>query len=273
MTNVTFEGFNTRKFRVGLPVAIGIVLVLAMSLVATIAQPTAYHAFHDSRSFAGIPNFLNVISNLAFLYVGMAGMYWMVRNAEKFSAQLRLCYHVMFAGVFLTAFGSSYYHWSPDNNTLLLDRLPIALTAVSLIAAFLVERLNLGLVAGRALLAGLNAYAIASVLYWHAVDDLRFYLVVQIFPFLVIPALLYFAPARYTRSKDWMVALGIYVVAKGIELQDVQIGEALVIVSGHPLKHLIAALAIYWIYRMLRLRTWVELEDCHSAASRSANSP
>jgi hypothetical protein len=33
------------------------------------------------------------------------------------------------SGIFLTGFGSSYYHWSPNDGTLFWDRLPMALVA------------------------------------------------------------------------------------------------------------------------------------------------
>ncbi|MHB8728564.1 MAG: hypothetical protein ACYC9K_05940 [Sulfuricaulis sp.] len=36
-----------------------------------IAQDTAYHDFADRRSLLGVPNFLNVTTNLAFLAMGI----------------------------------------------------------------------------------------------------------------------------------------------------------------------------------------------------------
>jgi hypothetical protein len=33
----------------------------------------------------------------------------------------------LFLGIFLTGFGSSYYHWNPNDDTLFWDRLPMTL--------------------------------------------------------------------------------------------------------------------------------------------------
>ncbi len=37
-------------------------------------QAAGYHEFADTRIFLGIPNFLNVISNIPFLLVGILGL-------------------------------------------------------------------------------------------------------------------------------------------------------------------------------------------------------
>ena len=61
----------------------GIVIVV-LSLVATIAmflmvepikQNPDYHAFSDIHTILSIPNFLNVLSNIPFLLVGLLGLY------------------------------------------------------------------------------------------------------------------------------------------------------------------------------------------------------
>ncbi len=50
--------------------ALAVAVVLAMAFVKPIAQPPEYHAFKDARAVLGIPNFLNVVSNLPFLIIG-----------------------------------------------------------------------------------------------------------------------------------------------------------------------------------------------------------
>ena len=40
-------------------------------------------------------------------------------------------------GVLLTGFGSGYYHWSPSNETLVWDRLPMTLTFLPMTALLL----------------------------------------------------------------------------------------------------------------------------------------
>jgi hypothetical protein len=68
--------------------------------------------------------------------------------------------------------------------------------------------------------------------------------------------LIYLFPARYTCAGAVFVALGWYLLAKGLEVGVVDHGvyAAGGLVSGHTLKHLAAALGAYWIFRMARDR-------------------
>ena len=74
-------------------------------------------------------------------------------------------------------------------------------------------------------------------------------------PLLCIPVLLVLYPGHYTHRAHLALALGAYVLAKGAEHFDRAIfavtGEA---VSGHTLKHLLAALAIAALLDMLARR-------------------
>ena len=101
------------------------VSLLALLLVPPIPQSQIYHGFADQRMLFGIPNFWNVASNLPFVFIGAAGL-WHVRL--HFSAR------IFFLGVFLTGFSSSYYHWSPDDNGLFWDRLPMSIAFMAILA-------------------------------------------------------------------------------------------------------------------------------------------
>jgi hypothetical protein len=63
------------------------------------------------------------------------------------------------------------------------------------------------------------------------------------------------------------VATGIYLLAKVAEMLDRRIYTLTGWISGHTLKHLIAALAVFWVLRMLRKRTPVV------SVARVASSP
>ncbi len=235
--------------RTWLLVALTAAVALAMALIKPIPQPLAYHAFHDARGFLGIPNFLNVVSNLPFLIIGMMGLAWLRSTAATaLDPELRAPYALVFAALALTAAGSAYYHWAPDNHTLIWDRLPIAVSFMALFAAILAERVTLK--AGR-LLVPLALLGAASVGYWHLTDDLRPYLLAQFLPVLMIPIILWLYPARYSHGRDFLISIGFYAAAKLAEFLDGQIYGVLGSVSGHTLKHLIAAGGTYWIYRML----------------------
>ena len=227
-------------------------ILLATSLVKGIPQPLAYHGFHDGRSFLGIPNFLNVVSNLPFLVIGLMGLGWLRAKPGPLGPELRAPYTIVFAGLALTAFGSAYYHWAPDNQTLVWDRLPIAVSFMALFAAVLAERVT---PKAASTLWPLALFGAATVGYWHVVDDLRPYLVAQFLPVLPMPLILWLYPAKYSRGQDFLISIGFYVAAKVLEFQDGQIyaglGQTL---SGHTLKHLAAAGGAGWIYRMLVLR-------------------
>jgi hypothetical protein len=89
---------------------------------APFGQVLSYHDFADKRAFLGIPNFLDVMTNIPYLLVGLAGIKY-TRESESLS--FRPAWLTMFVGVALVSAGSGYYHWNPNNDTLVWDRLPM----------------------------------------------------------------------------------------------------------------------------------------------------
>ena len=243
--------------------ALGVAAIAALLCLPPLPQSPSYHQFADDRTLFGVPNFLNVVSNIPFLLVGVCGLWYALhRQAEVGGPFLdpgeRWPFVLFFAGVGLTAFGSAYYHLELNNDRLMWDRLPMTMAFMSLFAAVLGERIDVRL--GIRLLLPLVALGIGSVWYWHATEqhgrgDLRPYYFVQFYPMLALPLLLLLLPPRYTRTVDLFVALGWYVLAKVCEHPgDQPIYELGHVVSGHTLKHLAAAAAAYWILRMLQQR-------------------
>jgi hypothetical protein len=227
-----------------------------------IAQPQSYHQFADRRSFLGIPNFGDVVSNLPFAVIGIWGLVFLLRSRFSKSARIFLDerelwpYLFAFAGLLLTAFGSSYYHLAPDNQRLVWDRLPMTITFMSVVSAVIAERISVRL--GIWLLPLLLVVGSASVLQWYwsetkGAGDMRFCAAVQAYSALVI-LLSFFFPRRYTRSTDFGLVVGFYALAKALEFFDKPVFAALHVVSGHTLKHLAAAAAGYCILRMLQKR-------------------
>jgi uncharacterized membrane protein YhaH (DUF805 family) len=227
-------------------------LIVAGSLIALLSWPvirqdTGYHGLADRRTFLGVPNVGDVASNLAFLLVGIAGLVLCVRRRIDGA---RGAWIVFFAGIALVAVGSAYYHWAPRDGTLVWDRLPMTIALMGLFVALLAE--HLGLVWERRLLVPAVLVGLASVVYWAHSGDLRPYVWVQGIPLLAIPvvAILF----RGGLGGTWYLLAGLvcYVIAKVCELYDQRIfsltGEA---ISGHTLKHLLAALACFAVYLML----------------------
>jgi hypothetical protein len=97
------------------------------------------------------------------------------------------------------------------------------------------------------------------VLYWrwtelYATENLWPYVAVQFYSAAAIVLIVVLFPSRYTRGSNVPGAIGIYALAKIAEALDQEIYALGNIVSGHTLKHVTAAIAIYWILRMLQKR-------------------
>src|SRR5262249_34145047 len=245
--------------------AIG-VTALAILFVAAGPMPQAqsYHRFKDDRMLLGVPNALNVLSNVPFLLVGAWGLWYLLIGSGSRPGQAwlepaeRWAFVLMFLGVFLTGFGSTYYHLQPDNDRLVLGPPPIGLGVIGLIVAMVAERISVRLAGW--LLVPLAAIGVGSVLQWHWTEqhdrgDMRLYVFVQgyaLFFVLVTPLLF---PPRYTRTADWYIGIGWYALAKICESLDGRIYAGTGgLISGHTLKHLLGAVSTYWLLRMLILR-------------------
>ncbi len=249
---------TTPAFRVALMAAISAAAAGAVFLLPPIPQDPSYHNFADQRRLAGIANALDVLSNIPFALVGGMGLLF-VCNARKALAghRERLPYAAFFLGVLLTGAGSAFYHLAPDSGRLVWDRLPMALAFTALLAAVLTERVSLR--AGPWLLAPLALLGMGSVAYWHWTEllgrgDLRPYILVQYYSLLALAMTLVLFPPRYSRAPGFAVALFLYGLAKVFELLDAPIYNLAGLASGHTLKHLTAAAAVYVLLHMLQHR-------------------
>lgn len=215
----------------------------ALLLLPPIRQDQSYHKLADVRTLLGIPNVWNVTSNLPFIVVGAVGL---ARHRETAA---NIC---IFVGIVLTGFGSSYYHWSPNDDTLFWDRLPMALVFMAILAGAIEERVNAK--AGAVLLWPLLAIGVFSLLLWRWSGDLRLYGWVQFFPCLAVPLMFLLFPPKYTGTYYWIVAVALYALAKVLEHFDGAIYSIGHFVSGHTLKHLAAAAACFAILRHFQVR-------------------
>jgi hypothetical protein len=210
-------------------------------LVPPIPQDQSYHQFADQRTLLSVPNSWNVVSNFPFIVVGAAGL-------SRFHRHSATC--VLFLGIFLTGFGSSYYHWNPNNDTLFWDRLPMTLCFMAMLAVVVEERVSAK--AGPILLWPLLAIGLCSLLLWRQTDDLRLYVWVQFFPVLALPLMFLLFQPKYTGTSYWLIAAALYALAKLLEFYDNAVYS--VGLSGHTLKHLAAAAACFVILRYFQTR-------------------
>jgi hypothetical protein len=234
-------------------------------LLPPIAQPQEYHDFADRRACPGLPNLLpnclDTASNALFVLAGALGLRFLsgVAGRRAFrDPREALPYKLFFFFVILIGFASGYYHLAPDNAGLAWDRAAIALAFMAWFAAILCERVGLG--SGLILLPLLLAAGVGSVVYWYWSEtmgrgDLRPYGLMQLAPMLLIPLLLRLYPPRYSGGRDILIVIALYLLALLFDLSDRPVfalsGGFL---SGHTLKHAIAALAALWVVRALRRR-------------------
>ncbi len=227
------------------------IVLLCGVLLATnpILQKTSYHLLMDSRTWLLIPNFADVISNLPFAIIGIVGLIYCLRNIKDTSISWR----VFFIGLMLVALGSSYYHWNPNNQTLVWDRLPMTICFMSLFVALVHDNISIQL--EKRLLPASLLLGASSVIYWHYTGDLRFYAFIQFGTLAAIPLILFLYKSHYTHRHYLLYGLLFYILAKILELNDSRVFELSTrLISGHTAKHLSAAAATYCIYLMLKKR-------------------
>ncbi|PPD89861.1 hypothetical protein GOBAR_DD13208 [Gossypium barbadense] len=236
--------------------------VVLMIVTPAIPQSQEYHNFADQREFFGIPNTLNVISNFPFLVIGVIGLVLcFYKNYFKFSLQGELWgWTCFFIGVAAVGVGSSYYHLDPNDARLVWDRLPMTIAFTSIMAIFIIERIDeqkgtISIIP--LLLAGvLGCVFPYDGSFNRFFDDLRPYAVVQFVPCIVIPLMAILLPPMYTHSTYWLWAAAFYLLAKVEEAEDKVIYKwTHHIVSGHTLKHLCAAMVPVFLTLMLAKRT------------------
>lgn len=227
-----------------------IISFVSLFFIAPIPQNLNYHSFADSRDLFGINNFFDVFSNLPFFIVGLLGLFyiyknWGIRNSWSWS--------ILFYSVLLVAFGSSYYHLSPENKSLTWDRLPMAVGFMALFVIVLTDYVNSKL--EKWLLVPMCLVGIASVVYWHLTDDLRMYAWVQFVSLALILIIIFTYKPSQLKTKYLAYAFVFYILSKITEHFDRLIFESLgYTVSGHTIKHLLAAVATYCFYLLLKRR-------------------
>jgi hypothetical protein len=211
-------------------------------------QDPGYHHFADARTLLGVPNALNVLTNLAFLFV--AAMAFRARPRLAPGDEL-LPVRIFALGLVLTSIGSAIYHAFPSDRTLVLDRAGMVVAFMALIAIAIGDYAG---AAVRSTLAIAELAGIASIVIWMAANDLRLYGVAQFFPPLLLIALPLFFRSRYTRGSLLAGVFVFYAIAKLCETYDRLLFDAMgQTISGHSLKHLAAAAAagfiVLWIAR------------------------
>ena len=235
-----------------------IALIITFIFVEPLPQDPEYHKFADSRAYWEIPNTFDVLSNIALAVVGFLGIIAALKKLRNREFNVSIFqYLIFFSGVFLTGFGSLYYHLSPTNQTLIWDRLPITILSIGFFCSVVSEMVNPK--ASLVLVGPLLLIGIGSVYYWHYTEslgrgDLRLYGIIQFLPLVLIVLIfvMYKFPQNYMPYITGVLIL--YAFSRLAEVLDHQIYNSLQFISGHTLKHLFAAAASCFILIMLRQR-------------------
>ena len=213
--------------------------------------------FADRRSWHGLPNAMDVLSNLPFATIGIWGLWRLFRldrargaaphaapaaSAAKQPDNARDCARMFFAGLILTAAGSAFYHLHPDPLRLAADRAGMAVAFAGIVGVSVCDRVSSR--AGRpaawfTLTGGWLAVAVS-----HETGNVLPRGLVQFGGMAVLLTLALAKPVGCGMGfkPGWVIVL--YGLAKLFELSDHAVFEAThELVSGHTLKHLAAALA------------------------------
>ena len=152
--------------------AISVFIIMAL-FYGPISQPQEYHDFADDRELLGVPNALDVMSNLAIIYPGLVGLAFV--NESRKNSQVsedEVSIHItMFSGMILTFAGSVWFHLDPNDSTMLWDRLGMSVVIGSCISLLIHDMWDRNL-ASKIHLPIVIA-SVVSVLWWPVFDDLR----------------------------------------------------------------------------------------------------
>lgn len=221
--------------------AIALILVVG-ALMPAIAQDPGYHGFADQRQWLGVPHAADVLSNSAFLLVGVVGMVRLAsRRRPRFKPAAEAGMWCIAVGLVCTAIGSAWYHRDPTDSTLFWDRLPMTLVFAGVLGTAIAQRV--GNDVGRLSLALLVPLGIASVVYWKMTGNLSLYVALQLGGIGGL-LLLILLTRKGDDSVPWVWVVAWYVLAKVAESVDQAIWDVTDgVIAGHTLKHLLAAAA------------------------------
>lgn len=217
--------------------------LIGLALLGPTLVVRAGHGFADHRVLWGLPCAMDVLSNAPFAIAGLAGAWYLhqsparaIGNAERAMAAL------FFAGLLLTAGGSAWYHGQPDDAGLAIDRAGMGVAFAGLLGLAAAGR-----VSERAgALLGLTILLLAplAINAWSSTGNVLPWAALQFGGMALIVWLAWLRPRSASLDVRWGRVILAYALAKLLEMNDHAIFDLTAqLVSGHTLKHLVAALA------------------------------
>lgn len=215
------------------------------NILQPITVPPDYYAFVDERHLGGIPYIGDVLSNGAFVLAAIWGAIAIFRARDRLALKPGLCTGLIlfFTSVFLVTFGSGYFHLDPGPHRIFLDRLPISLAAGAILGILLIDHGSKTQSGAYLTLAATMAFALAGL--WHVTEtgDLRLYALTQAAPLILalIFATTWNGCQHMIPGKRLLALAALYAAAKAAEIYDGEVFAQIELLSGHNLKHLLAA--------------------------------
>ncbi|MFK7900296.1 MAG: hypothetical protein AB8B61_06025 [Cyclobacteriaceae bacterium] len=250
-----------KKYRIPIILFVLLLFIIGLITKGAIPQDITYHSFTDNRTLFGIPNFWDVVSNFPMFAIGLYSLIQTFKKTNAPKTILTICLpFVLSIGIMTTGIGSAYYHWSPNNTSLVWDRLPMTLVFMPFFSLLIYDFISPKV--GRTTFFLLVPLGIISVLYWYYTEsigkgDLRLYAFVQFFPILITPFIIWLFYKKKPYITHILYTFGWYLVAKLCEHFDEAIfGSLHSFWSGHTIKHLLSAVSLVYIVKIVTL--WKE---------------
>jgi hypothetical protein len=203
------------------------------------------HHFVDSRTWLGIPNAADVLSNLPFAAFGIYGLLQQAKlrkPSQRFINREGFVLNLFFLGLIFTAVGSMLYHLAPSDSSLLWDRVGMAFAFAGMLGVAASERIS----ARSGIWLGLASLLIGALalLVWSRTSDVLPWVLLQFGCMVMILVLAITRQHIKSLGVSLYAVVAWYALAKVFESNDHVIFEATEHwVSGHTLKHLAASLA------------------------------
>jgi hypothetical protein len=200
-----------------------------------ITLPKGYHNFADKRTMNGLPNAMNVLSNL---FIIIPVIYLLKHKTENNTNNNLLIIHIT-----LLSLASAYYHYNPSVKSIFWDILMIS--TLSIIVLNIINEYKCGIL--------FYILGILSVVYWKQTGDIRLYLLILIGVPIIFFLKYYDNEEDDETKKNLYIILFFTVLYRFVEYYDHQIYKLTNnMVSGHTLKHIFAGLSILYIVKLLK---------------------
>lgn len=238
-----------------------ILLILVMGLIALsvffplITHTTPLDGFADQRTWWGIPCAMDVLSNVPFALAGLLGLGFMLGGPLHCKSKPQRAQQILaalfFGGLLITSVASSWYHLNPVASGLVLDRLGMTVAFAGVVGLAAAERCSARAGLGLSLLILMLAPVAVGVAFFSS----------NVVPWAALQfggmaLVLWFASLKPTPGAmhiRWIWVIAIYACAKLLELGDHTVWQwTHGMVSGHSLKHMVAALAAWPVIQAMQ---------------------